>query len=181
MRECFNDLNEVSIQEFIENFHLQETDPERREYPDGFSLDRIPEHKDSNHKYFKGILNEQGISLLVLPSHMHPNKTYIVESSGELFQEVIKKFIDILSKENSPCFKKANDQSKYFFNKLKPYQEAEFIYLCNNFNISHPKQYSEKWINKLFIGGGFHRLVAYGLFINRHGFSPLKVYYCEVD
>ncbi|MEQ9285561.1 MAG: hypothetical protein RIG77_01555 [Cyclobacteriaceae bacterium] len=181
MREYFDQLKQVPKQEFIENFHLQETDSKRRKQPDGFSLDRIPEHERESHNYFKGRLNQRGIDNLILPSHIHPDRTNVVDSSGQPFNDVIHRFSNEFTFENSPCAKKAHAQLSHFFDKSKAVQEAEFIYLCNNFNVSHPKQYSLKWTNKLFIGGGFHRLIAYGLFIEQNGFSPLKVYYCEVN
>ena len=44
----------------------------------------------------------------------------------------------------------------------------------------HPGHYDSSWKDKLFIGNGFHRLVAYGLALKELGkFVPIEVYYSE--
>jgi len=127
MRDFFDQLIEVSKQDFIDKFTLQETDPNRRNDPDGFSLERILEHQQANHRYFKGLLTKKGCDNLILPNHIHPQGKTIVGGAGELFNYVTNYFLTELSKENSPCYIKSLEQSKRFFNNSQKYQEAEFI------------------------------------------------------
>jgi hypothetical protein len=58
--------------------------------------------------------------------------------------------------------------------------KADFLFVCNDKEMAHPNHYDNTHgEHKIYMGNGFHRFVAYGLWISQNGFQPLELYYVE--
>ena len=80
------------------------------------------------------------------------------------------------------CHKKAKSQRNRFFSKDDLILGADFLFttnkrqvadLNNDFSDNYPK-------SSIFIGNGFHRMIAYGLFLKEYGFRPIQVHYVHL-
>lgn len=139
-------------------------------------------------KYFKGYLNQQGFDNLVLPHHdvehesgRNPDRS--VETGGKYFNKVIDDYISNYIPNNrfSDCHNKAFEQKNCFFKLSDKILRADFLFVTNNKSIAHlTDDYNSYYPEtSIFIGNGFHRMIAFGLFICENGFRPLEVFYVK--
>ncbi len=182
MIEYLNDRTSITKEDFISSFkdHLR---------GDGHEDELFEFHnKQIGLQYFRGFLNEQGIENLVLPHHaveLEPGRSpdRPVKTGGELFNTIIQDYITNFIPNNRfvNCFTKATEQGKKFFNQNDGLLRADFIFVTNDKKIAHLNaDYNSTYpSNCIFIGNGFHRMIAYGLFINSNGFKPLEVHYVK--
>lgn len=136
--------------------------------------------------YYKGLLNENGFKNLVLPHHAvehEPGKSpdRPVKTGGEYFTTVIEDYISnyIPNQRFEACYTKAMKQGDSFFDSEDEYLRADFLFVTNNKNIAHLNaDYNSQYpSNCIFIGNGFHRMIAFGIFTNANGFKPLEILY----
>lgn len=136
--------------------------------------------------YYQGLLNERGFKNLVLPHHAvefeqgkSPDRS--VKTGGKYFTKVIEDYTSnyIPNRRFMACHKKAMEQSNKFFDVGDEYHRADFLFVTNNKEIAHLNdEYNSPYSsNCIFIGNGFHRMIAFGLFTNANGFKPLEIHY----
>jgi len=183
MIDYFDDINEIEKEVFITRFnkHVREDDHENR-------LLVCHENLQGAHYYF-GNLNLRGVENLVLPHHAvehEPGKDpdRSVKTGGKFFNQVIKDYINNYIPNNRfvDCYTKAKSQNNRFFSKDNLILGADFLFttnkkdvadLNNGFSDNYPK-------SSIFIGNGFHRMIAYGLFLKEYGFRPIQVHYVHL-
>jgi len=144
--------------------------------------------KTTELEFFKGFIEKEDIEKLVLPWHsgqIEPNRRpdQVVKTGGQLFNLVIHDFIsNYLPNNRFPnTVMKVLDLKKTFYHADSQSIEANFIFISNDREIAHDKTHYDTTHgkDKLFIGNGFHRFVAYGISIEEFGFKPLKVYFVK--
>lgn len=181
--ENFDGLKEILKSEFINKFEAHELDRTRyNEDFDKYALNTIiPGLKiDDRTHYFKGFLNQNGYNNLILPHHNH-NETNLIPPDGSQVLIVLKGFNKLKSPlSNSDCINKIlKIKSKIFKPSLDTWN-VDFLFLSNNHFLSHPggNHYGDYGSDKIFIGNGIHRLIAYGLALKEIGtFKPIEIYY----
>lgn len=139
-------------------------------------------------EFFKGSIKKEDIEKLVLPWHTgqrEPNRDpdIVVKTGGKLFSLVIQDFINnYLPKDRFPkTVKKVLSLKKKFYQTDSQSFKANFIFISNDREVAHDSTHYDTTHgkDKLFIGNGFHRFVAYGISIEEFGFKPLEVYYVK--
>ena len=131
---------------------------------------------------------------LILPHHAteiehgkDPNMA--VKTGGEKFHKVTEDYINnyIPNKRFPNCVKKIQDSKSRFPDNDNALLKAKFLFVCNHKDYAHPNEemvhydttHEENGENKIYMGNGFHRFVAYGLWISENGFKPLELYYAH--
>jgi len=141
--------------------------------------------KNKELEFFKGFIEKEEIEKLILPHHNgqieHGKEpSIVVKLGGESFKKVIKDFLDnyIPNHRFPNTVNKVLKLRQHFFQSQEQSFEANFIFISNDSEIAHDLNHydTSHGPNKLFIGNGFHRIVAYGLAIEELGFRPLEVY-----
>lgn len=136
-------------------------------------------------EFFTGFIEESDIERLVLPQHdgkVEHGKTpdRVVKVGGESFKKVIIDFlINYIPNQRFPkTVNKVLKLKELFFQGHQQRFDANFIYISNDREIAHDLTHydSSHGYDKLYIGNGFHRFVAYGMSIEEYGFRPLNVY-----
>lgn len=71
------------------------------------------------------------------------------------------------------------DQKARFFHTDHLTLKADFLFVCNQRELAHPGNHYDDshGQHKIYIGNGFHRFVAYGLWKFEYGFKPLELFY----
>lgn len=188
MKIYFDNLQQIEKSEFLNKFreheHMDDGNPK-----DGMVKQIFEKLQDSNSlNYYLGILNKKGIENLILPQHDHDyikdgNPDRPVKVGGEKFSTVTRAYIeDYIPNSKFPnCRNKIRElkQKSGFFNKDDSILKADFLFVCSQKEYAHPgPQYDNSHgQNKIYIGNGFHRFVAYSLWVSENGFKPLELYY----
>jgi hypothetical protein len=187
MKELFNSLCQIERHEFLHSFQKH---VENRVTIDATEkqIFRSLQNAD-NLNFYVGALNELGIGSVILPHHaveLEPGKApdRPVKKGGDSFQNVIRHYDEIYGPNSrfSDCLVKIQRIQTYFFNNRDLPMNADFLFVCNQRALAHPgdDHYdASHGDRKLYIGNGFHRFVAYGLWIRKYGFRPLEVHYVE--
>ena len=188
MKDYFDDIRSISKKDFIDLFRKHET---KRPKKDKFMFDMIKVHKETNDAaYYQGSLNQAGLNNIVVPhnaveieSGRDPDRPVAV--GGELMTSVINKFKKFQMNGRFPGrLDKIRSETEVFFDgkELEDFVEADFLYVSNSRDLAHSgnEHYHAKHEeNKLYIGNGFHRFIAYALWVDKVGFKPIRIYYCE--
>ncbi len=181
MIKYFEILKEVTKEELIEKFKSHEL---KREPADMYAQKTIIGGLENSNvlSYFKCRLKVEGLNNLILPYHAH-NATTTGPQWGKEFQGVVADVISIPEWANSDCVKKILEIKENFFGTPGDFWYPEFLLLSNDKDLVHPggdHYHANYGRDKLFIGNGFHRLVAYGLALRDiDKFIPLELYYGE--
>ena len=186
MKIYFNDLRPIRKSEFFSKFdeHIS-----KRKKPDEMEKIVFQDLKDNSSflTFYIGMLNEMGIENLILPHHSaeddglkDPDRT--VKEGGEKICTVIEDYNNkfIPNKRFPKGTDKIQKQKSRFFNNDNSILKADFLAVCNQREWAHRGHYDITHGNsKIYICNGFHRLVAYGLWICENGFKPLELYYAH--
>lgn len=182
MKKYLNNLQKIDKSVFISRFEKHATD-------DKHENNLLHFHKTKNDlNYYLGLLNVIGIDNLVLPHHsveLEPGRDpdRPVKTGGDYFKRVITNYVEdyIPNKKFKDCYCKALSQGYKFFHTNDVELEADFLFVTNDKNIAHvTDDYSSNYpSNSIFIGNGFHRMISYGLFIEKYGFRTIEVHYVE--
>jgi hypothetical protein len=174
-------MQRIEMSGFLNKY---ETRINEREKPDDFEKDVFRELKEADYLIcYSTNLNKNGIDNLILPHHATeslPDRQ--VKVGGDTFHKVISNYHeDYIPNSKFPiCVKKIQEQQSHFFGENDPVLKADFLFVSNDREFAHPNHYDNSHgENKIFMGNGFHRLVAYGLWVRQNGFRPLEVYYIE--
>lgn len=189
MKTYFDNLQPLKVSEFFRKFdmHINKRDKVDKNEKDTF---QILKRNSSSLSFYLGILNEMGVENLILPQHDKPlehgrDPDRPVKVGGERFHKIIKDYRDkyIPNSRFPKCVKKIRDQqSRFFNNNNNPLLKADFLFVCNHKDFAHPNEGGGHYDtthggNKIYMGNGFHRFVAYGLWNDKNGFKPLELYY----
>jgi hypothetical protein len=185
MKTYFNNLQEFNKPDFMNFFlaHIQnrETiDITEKQTFDGLQM-------CNSMRFYFATLNEMGLDNLVVPHHaveleLNKQPDRPVKTGGEAFTKVIRDYSQnyIPNLRFPKCGNKALAQQSHFFNAAHSTLQAEFLFISNDRNYAHPGHYDDSHgEDKIFIGNGFHRFIAYGLWISQYGFKLIEVYYVE--
>jgi hypothetical protein len=185
MKTYFDGLQPIEKSEFLTKFdeHIK-----KRPKIDSTEKQIFQTLQDSaSLSYYLGTLNEKGIENLILPHHaveLEPGRDpdRPVKLGGDQFYNVIRNYIEnyIPNSRFPKGTKKLLEQKSRFFND-NSILKADFLFVCNQKEYAHPENHYDDshGQNKIYIGNGFHRFVAYGLWISQNGFKPLELYYVE--
>lgn len=184
MRIYFDDLQPIEKSESLEEFdkHIK-----NRPKIDCTEKQILRELEDCDSLiYYLGALNEKGLENLVLPHNafeVEPGRKpdRPVKVGGDRFCNVVRAYIeDYIPNSRFPeGTRKILEQKRSFFNDDNSILEADFLFVCDQREYAHPGSHYDDshGPNRIYIGNGFHRFVAYGLWISENGFKPLKSYY----
>jgi len=191
MKECFDELKAIECAAFFERFekHVSNrTSEDRHEREISRGLHEV---RGYMHCYV-GVLGEESLKHIILPHHTHgplehgrePDRPTKV--GGESLIKVASDFRERFIPANrfSPCAEKILGQKQRddFFNILDSVFEADFLLVSNHPEYAHPRGvYDDHGTGKLYVGNGYHRFIAYRLWIlENNSFKPLRVHYVEL-
>ena len=190
MKIYLDNLQSIKASEFFRKFaeHINNREKENKLDKTESGIFQTLQENSSSLTFYFGILNRKGIENLILPHHgveIENNKSpdRPVKLGGDKFSNVIEAYINNYVPNGR--FPKGTDkiqgQKSRFFNNLDPVLKADFLCVCNQREYAHPGDHYDgtHGNNKIYICNGFHRFVAYGLWISKNGFKPLEVYYVE--
>jgi len=183
-RDSVKMFSPISKIEFLTRFHEQVYD--RLGGVDPYEERKYKELKTLvNLEYFEGFLEKSDLEILILPHHAteiehgrQPDR--VVKAGGHSFYAVINDFLSnyIPDGRFPKTVAKVLDLKTQFFKSGSATFDANFIFISNDRTIAHDETHydASHGRGKLFLGNGFHRLVAYGLAIEQQVFKPLKVH-----
>jgi hypothetical protein len=192
MKEYFDGLEVIECAEFFGRFrkHINNRVSEDRHEKD--ILQGLYDVRGYMRCYL-GILKEEGLKHIILPHHTHSPLEHGREPDrptklgGECLDKVASDFGERFIPENRfmPCSEKiqALRQREDFFNASDSVFKADFLFVCNRWEYAHPRgdEYRDHGEGKLYIGNGYHRFIAYRLWILENKlFKPLQLHYVEL-
>ena len=190
--QYFNNLQDIESNEYFERFkaHIYDRNP----FDDTeLQIFNTLNNNSNSLTFLIGSLNEEGVQNLNLPHRQKEDENDPgdppVKLGGNAFYEVVRQydeeFIPNRRFPKGTC--KILSQNHCFFDKEDTVLKADFLSICNERELAHPEpddptlprvHYDDSHgDNKIYINNGFHRLVAYGLWILKNGFRPLEVYF----
>lgn len=171
MFDCFDELREISQKEFLNNYRHHE---ETKGWPDQFAKYVYKQiETDQQAKYYKGLLNGKGYEKLIMPWHDHG--IGLVPPGGWPIKEALTAYKTQLTKTNAECIEKISSLQSIFKIGEDPLY-ADFLFFSNKGDLVHPGHYTHQG-ERLYLGNGFHRILAYAIWNESAGFKRLKVYY----
>jgi hypothetical protein len=139
--------------------------------------------KHKGQHYYVANLTEEGYEHLFIAYHVHD--TTIVSRSGEPLNTIAVKYVGDKQAEFRECMQKVQSiknaidtefrQTGQFFQELK----MPLVSDCPDLAVSG--HYEKRDDPKSLYVGGYHRFVAYGVWVLENGFQPLRLFYCEVS
>ena len=181
----FHHVENVRTSDFFEKFgtHMRERQSVDEKEKDIYNNLQSLEHSDLLSCY-SAELTECGIANLILPYHEHESQ--LAPRGGCTLRQVVSTFQQqqLPDSVKSECIKKILDIHDRFFAKDTLIFEAEFIFVCNSRKYAHDTKFHygpHHGPNRIYIGNGFHRFAAYGLWMEAHGFRPLKLYFAHIE
>lgn len=178
----FDGLIEIPKRDFM---RAQMSAELAREPMDSHAFATLANHaKDEQQRYYVVRLAEEGVSKLIFPCHSCGGDISISQG-GEPLKAVIPQFMTSQG-DSGRCWQKVydlkNTMAEEFGRSGKLWPESmPLAFVCNNGELAvHGAiHFRDHGRDKLYVGN-FHRLVAYGWWIEENGYQPLTVYYCEV-
>ena len=187
MKTYFDGLRKVEKSEFLSQFHMHLENRQKLDPTEEQIFKRLETFESLT--CFSGVLNETGKCNLILPHHsveLEPNRNpdRPVKVGGQELQTVIRDYIEcyIPNSRFPKCVGKIYAQQSRFFRDNDSILKAGFLFVSNCKEYAHPGDdhyNNDHGENKIYIGNGFHRFIAYGLWITQNGFKPLEVYYVQ--
>ncbi len=186
MKTYFDNLQEIERAEFLKRFGKHVLN---RDKLDPFELGTFCSLVGvGSLKCYLGALTDTGLDNLILPHHAAAHESgrepdREVKSGGQGFHIVIENYRkNYIPNQRFPeSTKKIASQQYHFFAAEDSLLRADFLFVSNDKELAHKEHYdTSHGENKIYIGNGFHRFVAYGLWISQNGFKPLEVYYVEL-
>ncbi len=186
MKAYFDDLQGIERTEFLKLFGKHVLNHEQLdEFELGIFCNLVAA---KGFQCYQGLLNKKGFAHLILPHHaveLEPgrNPDRPVKGGGDAFSNVVRSYKqDFEPNGRFPsCVGKITAQQSRFFGADDAVLRAEFLFVSNDKELAHPGHYNNSHgASKIYIGNGFHRFVACGLWLENHAFKPLEVFYAEL-
>jgi len=191
MKDYLDKLEVIDCNEFFERFR-RHIDSRRSEDRHEREIYQSLYEVRSDMRCCAGVLREESLASIVLPHHTHsplehgrkPDRP--TKPGGESLDKVARDFGDHFIPENRfpSCSQKIQElkQRNDFFSISDSVFEADFLFVSNHPEYAHPKGvYDDHGTGKLYIGNGYHRFIAYRLWIlENDSFKPLRVHYVEL-
>ncbi|MHB0977709.1 MAG: hypothetical protein ACYC1U_11075 [Candidatus Aquicultorales bacterium] len=149
---------------FLENYMSHETKDGKA---DLFPLERmIPFHEASNDvSYWNGQLLPGAFDALLIAYHTHDGIT--VSEEGEPFWSVVGRFDDLIAKgSGNQCIEKVRNLERSHSEAWES-GNMDFLFFSDDPDLAHLGHFKNRNATSghLFMGCGFHRLIAYGLWL----------------
>jgi hypothetical protein len=179
MHELFEKIQEVPKDEFIAVLEQNEREAERFKTRDDTAWKIIDFHRQNSYQTYKLIkLRREGFDRLVMPHHTHDADGFpSIGGDGADFWEVVEKYLVEKARplqQGQECWGKVHELVR-----LKTW-EANPTFVSNDPDFAVKSHYKRRPGEYLY-AGGFHRLVAYGVWMKEtNQYPPLTLYYCEV-
>ncbi|MBZ0291117.1 MAG: hypothetical protein K8L99_00995 [Anaerolineae bacterium] len=155
-------------------------------HTDMFMDQRREEHRaHEGLNYYLAALTERGLEQVVLGWHQHPDRER-VKPGGELFWDVVARYWQEMERnQTDDCLGRLHTikgELDGVFRDFESFVMADYslgrLFNCRDLAVDSDQYFRDHGDGKLY-AGNFHRFPGYGLWIKKHGFRPIKVYYCE--
>jgi len=173
-------LREVSKDEFINNLLENEVDARTRKGEDPVADNIIKWHEEhDNQSYWFVQLSRQDFEYVVIPHHTHDSNGFpSVGVEGEPLWHVVGKYTNGIERPDVPgqhCAAKVRGMinGKVWISRIS--------FVANHPDYAVRGHYKDSG-RSFFYGGGYHRLVACGVWMKEADeYPPLELYFCEVS
>lgn len=172
----------ITIDDFLDKWNEAEKYHSENGQPDGNSLRRIGEFR-------KKILDiscieieaDKMLTSLIIPYHAGQDHYFKTSEGGNTLNEFLASYTYEHVRQNSlnKCSKSLQFHIDYFIKqktKNHSFVKGTFMYCSKNVELSPDE--NGRAGNYLY-AGSFHQFAAYGLYINRFGPIPLRLYLCN--
>ena len=173
----FDYIRDVSKDEFIAVLEQNEHEAEQFKDRDETAWRIIEHHKRSDGQLYTLInLHEDGLDNLILPHHHHAGFPS-VGKNGDYFWNVVERYRAIVNRpaqDNQECV----DKIRKLINTEVWMTSMTFVSNDPDFAV---KGHYDRREGEYLYGTGFHRLVAFGVWMKMNDqYPPLEMFYCKV-
>ncbi len=174
-----SNLKEISRDEFLAARLSQECE---KDSPDKVAICTLLNHlTQQGQKYYRATLTKDGIHNLIIAHHKH-GEDLMVSEGGQPLADIVGKYA--AEEPHNECWQKVAGMKEIIAQEVQktggifPESMMPFVSDVPDLAVKGEGHYREYGPEHLYIGG-YHRFVAYCLWVKENDFQPLRLYYCE--